>query len=181
MLNNRVESYKDLISKVVSIDEELVQAIQNSKNKLTSSFHMSSLSPNIQNTIDDIYKKKSPHISGQEGKTLFENMQRINLSSKDLTSRLVEGYREEVCKMIANVADLKDRILTDYLSQFTLNSVILRAGDEESRSELEYLRQTLNLPTKMELLYRGSENGFRAAAFHDKCGEVENTLTLVLT
>jgi hypothetical protein len=33
----------------------------------------------------------------------------------------------------------------------------------------------------MELLYRGSEHGFRAAAFHEKCGDVENTLTLVRT
>jgi hypothetical protein len=33
----------------------------------------------------------------------------------------------------------------------------------------------------MELLYRGSEHGFRAAAFHEKCGEAENTLTLVRT
>jgi hypothetical protein len=41
--------------------------------------------------------------------------------------------------------------------------------------------ESLDNPKNMELLYRGSENKFSAAAFHAKCGDVENTLTLIRT
>ena len=33
----------------------------------------------------------------------------------------------------------------------------------------------------VRLLYRASENEFSVAKFHDKCDEVENTMTIVLT
>lgn len=38
---------------------------------------------------------------------------------------------------------------------------------------------SLENPKRLKLIYRGSANGFKAADFHEKCGEVENTLTLV--
>ena len=40
---------------------------------------------------------------------------------------------------------------------------------------------SLNNPKKLELLYRASENGFSAAAFHQKCDNVADTLTIVRT
>lgn len=79
ILNNRVENYKNMVSKIVDIDNELFSVIQESKKELTSSCHASSLSPSIQKIVDEIYKKKSlESISGQDGKYLLENMQRIN-------------------------------------------------------------------------------------------------------
>lgn len=39
----------------------------------------------------------------------------------------------------------------------------------------------LNNPKKCDLLYRGSENGFSASTFHQKCDNIPNTLTIVRT
>ena len=39
--------------------------------------------------------------------------------------------------------------------------------------------EALKNPTKIELLFRASENGFKASAFHEKCDNIEDTLVLV--
>lgn len=44
-----------------------------------------------------------------------------------------------------------------------------------------YLREVLKNPQKLKLLYRASENAFSASAFHYKCDEIPNTVTLVKT
>lgn len=47
--------------------------------------------------------------------------------------------------------------------------------------QAQFLMRALSNPKRLELLYRGSENGFSAAAFHQKCDSIPNTLTLVRT
>ena len=39
----------------------------------------------------------------------------------------------------------------------------------------------LSQPKRLELLFRASEHGFKAQAFHEECDNVENTLVLVRT
>lgn len=41
--------------------------------------------------------------------------------------------------------------------------------------------KALNQPRQLKLLYRASENAFSAGAFHEKCDNNEDTLTLVRT
>ncbi len=116
ILNNRAGSYKDLISKVVDIDSELISAIQESKKELTASYQVNSLLPNIQKMVDQIYKKKSVEsISGRDGKLLLENMQVISSSSKDQVGKLLKDYQGEVEKVIRIVADLKKKMFADFV------------------------------------------------------------------
>lgn len=44
-----------------------------------------------------------------------------------------------------------------------------------------YLDNILKNPRRFELLYRGSENNFKASIFHQKCDNIPNTLTIVKT
>lgn len=62
-----------------------------------------------------------------------------------------------------------------------MDSVILNNRDEKTKELYSYLIEELNHPKELILLYRGSENNFRAPAFHEKCGDKENTLTIVRT
>ncbi len=41
--------------------------------------------------------------------------------------------------------------------------------------------KALNQPKRLDLLYGGSENGFKVDTFHKKCDNIEHTLTLVRT
>lgn len=67
----------------------------------------------------------------------------------------------------------------DDINPLEINSVILSAD------LLPKLEETLKYKSlnnqKWTLLYRASENGFRAIDFHSKCDNIANTLTLIKT
>jgi hypothetical protein len=68
ILNSRADKYKEFISKVLEMDRELINAVQESKKELTSQYKVASLSPESQRIVDEIYKKKSSKsLSGLEG------------------------------------------------------------------------------------------------------------------
>ncbi len=54
-------------------------------------------------------------------------------------------------------------------------------SDELASEQISFLRQILNNPKQIQLLYRGSENGFSASNFHQKCDNIPNTLVIVRT
>ena len=43
------------------------------------------------------------------------------------------------------------------------------------------MRDILDNPVRIERLFRASEQGFKVAAFHEKCNNISNTLVLVRT
>ena len=47
--------------------------------------------------------------------------------------------------------------------------------------QLKFLKEILNCPVRVEKLFRASEHGFMAAAFHEKCNNINDTLILVRT
>jgi hypothetical protein len=59
--------------------------------------------------------------------------------------------------------------------------VIIRDEDEKREQHLKLLRESLEAPARLEILFRASEHDFSAAAFHYKCDNIENTFTLVKT
>ena len=53
--------------------------------------------------------------------------------------------------------------------------------DELNSPELRFLKDILGNPIRIEKLFRASEHGFRAVAFHEKCNNINDTLVLVRT
>ena len=43
------------------------------------------------------------------------------------------------------------------------------------------MRESLEYPKKVELLFRASENNFSASAFHKNCDNIPDTFTLIKT
>ena len=49
------------------------------------------------------------------------------------------------------------------------------------QEQIEFLMKSLKSPRKVELIFRASEHNFSAAAFHQKCDNKADTLTLIRT
>ena len=47
--------------------------------------------------------------------------------------------------------------------------------------QADFLKNILGNPRRIERIFRASEHNFRAAAFHEKCDNKRDTLTLVRT
>ena len=43
------------------------------------------------------------------------------------------------------------------------------------------MKETLHHPDRFDLLFRASEHGFKAQAFHERCDNIDNTLVLIRT
>ena len=53
--------------------------------------------------------------------------------------------------------------------------------DELKSEQLSFLKDILNNPVRIEKLFRASEHDFKAAAFHEKCNNKNDTLVLIRT
>jgi hypothetical protein len=62
-----------------------------------------------------------------------------------------------------------------------VNSLIIRLEDKDVGSHLQLLRVSFGCSVRLELMFRASDHGFSAKAFHAKCDNIEDTLTLVRT
>jgi hypothetical protein len=62
-----------------------------------------------------------------------------------------------------------------------LDSQIIKQGGESTGNHLQLLRDSFGRAVRLEVMFRASEHGFSAAAFHAKCDDIEDTLTLVRT
>ena len=62
-----------------------------------------------------------------------------------------------------------------------VDSKILKLETEEGQEQFAFLKQSLNNPKRLQLLFRASEHDFKAKRFHQKCDGVHGTLTLVKT
>ena len=59
---------------------------------------------------------------------------------------------------------------------FEIDSAILN-----NQGQADFLKNILGNPKRIERIFRASEHNFRAAAFHEKCDNKRDTLTLVRT
>lgn len=64
------------------------------------------------------------------------------------------------------------------LSQFKIDSVIIHKSREQ---KIKFIYESLDFPKELKLLFRASENGFKAANFHAACDNKSHTFTLVET
>ena len=67
------------------------------------------------------------------------------------------------------------------MGQIKMKSAILKEEDPKSKEMCEFIAKELSHPKELVLLFRASENNFSAKAFHQKCGDKANTLTIVRT
>ena len=52
---------------------------------------------------------------------------------------------------------------------------------KEEKTVIDFFKAGGMQPKEFKLLYRASEHNFKAAAFHQKCDNIPNTVTLVKT
>ena len=50
-----------------------------------------------------------------------------------------------------------------------------------AKEQLKFIFEALDNPKELQLVFRASENGYSAAAFHKACNSVPNTLTILKT
>jgi hypothetical protein len=63
----------------------------------------------------------------------------------------------------------------------SIDSLIIRQGDKDADKHLQLLRESFGQPAQLERIFRASEHGFSAAAFHKHCNDIEDTLTILRT
>jgi len=63
---------------------------------------------------------------------------------------------------------LKKQLVMRYLSdeKYIFGSSNILTEEKEKEEQIKFLKQSLNNPKSIELLYRGSENEFSAKKFH---------------
>ncbi len=73
MLNKQVGKYKEFVSRVVEIDNGLIEAIHQSRKELTKhEYLMGNLDRKSQKVIEDIYRKRDPKaLSGSEARDFY--------------------------------------------------------------------------------------------------------------
>ena len=62
----------------------------------------------------------------------------------------------------------------------TIDSAVLRRKGAINK-EVDFIYECLQQPTKLQLLYRASDHGFKVDAFHAACDTVNDTLVLLRT
>lgn len=96
-------------------------------------------------------------------------------------TQLLKKYRAEVDQIALQITSLKRFLVEGFCSQLDIESTILSKENYLVFEQLDYLKKILNQPKKLTLLYRASENNFRAEAFHKNCDGVADTVTIVQT
>ena len=67
--------------------------------------------------------------------------------------------------------------LSEHPGKFTTSNIL----DKMKYEQIKFLKDILNNPVRIEKLFRASEQGFKAEAFHDRCNNQSDTLVLVRT
>jgi hypothetical protein len=67
------------------------------------------------------------------------------------------------------------------MQESQLDSQILNTYNKGNEEQVKFLFQSLKNPKQLQLLFRASEHDFSAIAFHSKCDNIEDTLTIVRT
>ena len=66
------------------------------------------------------------------------------------------------------------------IQNYQIDSKVLELKGTVTK-DLEFINKALNNPKQIELIFRGSEHGFRASEFHRLCDNTEDTFVLVRT
>ena len=81
-------------------------------------------------------------------------------------------------KVIDQAIGLKKKYFQPFINEVVLNSHVLW---KEEKGKFQFLMEALDKPKKLDLIFRASEHQFSAGAFHHKCDDIDDTLTLVKT
>jgi hypothetical protein len=60
------------------------------------------------------------------------------------------------------------------VAQNVIDSLILK-----TQADIDFVKAEIFKNEKESLIYRGSRDGFEASDFHQKCDEIQNTITLI--
>jgi hypothetical protein len=65
--------------------------------------------------------------------------------------------------------------------ELTIDSAVIKPEDPKAKEFLQLLKNCFSRPFKLTRIFRASEHDFKAAAFHERCDDLENTFMLVKT
>lgn len=156
-------------------------------------------------------KEKAEYLKGKDTREFYERLMVVNEQANENARILLENYKSSMKNIVESMVDLKNRVYDSFvkataitndkvhfdsnilrkplhtnIGEFKLyDSLIVKHSksliDELAAEQSDFLKKLLNKPKNVQLLYRGSENGFTAATFHQKCDNIPNTLVLVRT
>jgi hypothetical protein len=115
---------------------------------------------------------------------------------------LLKNFEKELERVSCELRAMERKSLSEYVkgrgtnleqstakSQRTVSTLKeIRALQVDSKiltnnrfTQLQYIQQCLDYPKQLELIFRASDNAFKASRFHLYCDNVPHTLTLIRT
>ena len=116
-------------------------------------------------------------------------------STDHLFSSLIDTYRQTFSRFLSEIKELKEKICEAFSKEEEVKNRNIFLGVESNilkdveiidkskvrKEQAEFLFKAVNYPKKVERIFRASEHNFSAAAFHQKCDNKADTLTLIRT
>jgi hypothetical protein len=156
----------------------------------------------FSNIINRVYFNRQEHLDfrGSEAWEFVEKLKNSNAKIEDIQNSCLEDYEREIRELAKELAEVQRAVMMDYAEHCRihigkktessvssrpsvprqpnceLDSVILK-----EHSDIVFIEETLGHPKKIELLFRASEHGFKAEAFHLHCDDTPDTLTVIQT
>ena len=94
---------------------------------------------------------------------------------------LLKDYQDQMQSIMEKTLDIQSMLYEQFVKDITIDSKIITKEHQKREEYLKFLRECLQYPKKVELLFRASEHKFSAAIFHKKCDNIADTFTLVKT
>ena len=178
-LENQTNLYptqEEIIHKLHKITNstQLLAFIKNIKQDLNEAKY-NPLNQN-QESIEEIQKKNLSSLSKALESSVKNIPQYIN--TKNYTSdKVIKDIKEILDKSLSKFLDLQHEILDLTKGETMPQSKILTNPEQLNLLKKWLKKDVLNL----KLLYRGSKDGFTGNAFHNKCNNKNETITLIKT
>lgn len=125
-----------------------------------------------------------------------------NSRMENTGKEIIKNYKREIEKIAIPFLTQRRTMLNEYLEKisamtvdkekelFVTQSSIIKINDtflqsailpERESEKIDFIKESLDYPKKLKLLFTASEHSFKASQFHAVCDSVPHTFTLVET
>lgn len=190
MLKQHFQMNKDFVTQLFGIEDALVRELTERREEMVRLMSLGNLEEKYARVVEEIFRKKNgEYLRGKESHGFFKRL--VMLSKfKNNAQPYIERFATASKKLVSDIMTLKESILTEYstmariveeVSFKGINSAILKPNDLKFEENLNFLYDSLGKLRGLQLLFRASDHQFDAAKFHEKCDDVDQTLTLIRT
>ena len=135
-------------------------------------------------------------MKGKEAEQLWNRLKQLSSNSTDhLFSSLIDTYKQTFSRFLSEIKELKEKICEAFAKEEEVKNRNIFLGVESNilkdveiidkskvrKEQAEFILKAVNNPKKVERIFRASEHSFSVAAFHQKCDNKADTLTLIRT